>query len=236
MNRPLRFLVAAAILGASVPRIASADPVTITTGVVSISRSLSSAESIQLQGTDGVLPFSLDGFFSSASGIGVLTCTPCSPTQRTLSLLINTSGTDLVGTVIYGDDHYRVGGVADTVGNVFLQISGVALIPPAPLSVSDLATVSGLFTIDRAGFQPPISGGQFGSGNSLVGAGLARVSLFAEDTGHGVLSWSLGSAEYQFGVGEQAPIPEPASFVLLASGLVGVAMRWRKRRSQSGEV
>ena len=36
MNRRLRFLVAAAILGASVPGVASADPVTITSGFISV--------------------------------------------------------------------------------------------------------------------------------------------------------------------------------------------------------
>jgi hypothetical protein len=227
--RCLTVLLVAAILGVGVPRVASADPVAITSGVISVVRSLSSGEAIQLQGTDGVRFFSLDGFISSSSGIGVLPCRPCSPTQTTLPLFINTSGLDLIGDLTYGGDHYKVGSSDETFGNVFLQISGTTLMPSPPSVVNELATVSGLFTIDRAGFQPPISGGPFGSGNSLVGSGLATVSLFAEDTGQGVLAWSLRSAEYRFG--DQAPIPEPASFVLLASGLMGLAVRRRGRKS-----
>jgi PEP-CTERM motif-containing protein len=227
MNRPLRFLLTAAILGTSVPGLASADPVTITSGLIAVPRSTLASSPIQLEGTDGTFAFSFMGSINSASSIGVRACTvsPCFP-GTTISLSINSNGVDLPGMLTYGDDTYRVGGIADTVGSVSLVISGLAVLPSAPTSTNQLATIMAPFQIDRGSFAPPSIGGPFGPGNTMLGSGTATVSLLADDTG-GDLRWGLRSAEYRFE--EQAPIPEPASFVLLGSGLIGIAMRVERK-------
>ena len=227
---PCSFLaLAVSIFGTSVC-IASADPVTITSGSITVPSPTLSLP-LRFEGTDGVLTFSLTGQISNDSGIGLHQCIPCSITATSVSLFINSSGQDLTGTLMYGLDTYRVGGVSDDVGNVLLEISGVAVLPPAPSFTNQMATIMAPFQIDRAFFSPPGRGGPFGPGNTLRGGGVATVSLFAEEPRAGLLVWSLRSAEYQF-----APTPEPASVVLLASGLIGVAMRRRKRRSEPGAV
>lgn len=224
MNHPLRCLLAAAILGTSVPRVVSADPVTITSGLISVDRAGNVPSPIQLAGTDGTLAFSFMGFISPASSIDVRLCKPCF--GPTISLDITSVGLDLSGTVNYGNDSYRVGSTTSTFGNAFLDLSGFAVLPSPPSSINQLATITGSFQINVAGFSPPfVPGGPFEPPNSLIGSGVATVSLFVED--RGTLLWSLSSAEYQFA--EPAPIPEPASFVLLASGLTALALRRRKR-------
>jgi len=231
MKESLRCLLvffAAAILGIAVPRVTSADPVTITSGFISVPPSSVLSSPIQVEGTDGVRSFSLIGSISTASSMGLRSCDPCLPTATTISLAINSNGVDLPGMVTYGNDSYSVGGLADTLGSVVLELTGFALLPPGPSTINALATVTGPFELlANSHFTPPISGGTFGPGNALRGSGTATVSLFA-DPGSGVPVWAFRSALYHFS--NQAPIPEPASFVLLASGLVGVALRRRRGR------
>jgi hypothetical protein len=223
LRRCLLVLVASAILGIGVPRVASADPVTITSGFISIPVNHTLPSPIQIVGTDGVLPFSLSGAISAASSMGLLSCAPCLPTATTISLAINSAGLDLPGMLTYGNDTYQVGGLADTFGSVVLELSGFALLPPAPSTVNELATVTGSFQLlANSHFTPPCCGRP---GNDLRGSGTATVLLFA-DPGAGVPVWAFRSAEYQFS--SQAPIPEPASFLLMASGLIGVALRHRR--------
>jgi hypothetical protein len=100
MKNSLRYLLvpfAAAILGIGVPSVASADPVTITSGRISMPVGSTASSPTQVEGTDGVLPFLFIGFISSASAISPRSC--CLPTATMISLEIG-HGAWLAGAVV----------------------------------------------------------------------------------------------------------------------------------------
>ena len=229
MRLYLRPAIAAAILWAAGLSLASADPVTITSGSITVTGATGFSP-VQLQGTDGVSPFTFTGGIAPDSIIAVRHCSinPCGLTETSLSLAINSSGGDMPGTLIYGEDSYRVGGTSDSVGSLIFLISGFVLLPPPPSAVDLVATLTGGFQLDPSSrFTRPIDGGPFQhSGALLSGAGLATVTLGTEVVS-GVPHWVFRTAEYRFG--DTVPTPEPASMVLLFSGLVGIALQRRRR-------
>jgi hypothetical protein len=66
---------------------------------------------------------------------------------------------------------------------------------------------------------------------TLTGQGWATLQLVSYMDGLGNRLYDLKSLSYNFG--QSAPVPEPATLLLLGTGLAGVAMRLRRRRSKS---
>jgi len=203
---------------------AMADTISITGGVLTLP-ALDATAPMTLTGTDGMRAFTFDGFISRAAAISLYGCRPCtSPTPIDI-----TEASDADGHVTYGNESYTVGTAAlDTEGSMGLDISAGLTPLPTPVSPDQTFTFTAPFRASGILVPPVIPGGL---GSTLTGFGIATVMLTADSSVQPV-GWKFVSAEYRFGEGSggPAPVPEPASFVLLASGLSALLL---KRRSRS---
>lgn len=204
---------------------ARADTISITGGLLTLP-SLDGTAPMTLSGTDGVRAFTFDGFISHEAAIDLYGCRPCaSPTSIDI-----TEAADADGHVTYGSESYATGtGAMDTEGTMGFEISAGLTLLPTPVSASQRFTFSTPFTASGRLFPPVIPGGL---GSALTGSGIATVML-AADSSVQPTGWKFLSATYRFnqGSGGPAPVPEPASFLLLASGLSALVASRRRSRS-----
>jgi hypothetical protein len=225
MRRALQTIACATAVWLAAPPTVTADPIAITSGVITLPSSFGGGP-ITLAGTDGTRMFTFAGTISDIDP-DPYSCHPC---VSQIGIGINAPGA-AHGTLTYGNESYQTGGgFLDTEGTLVLFVQGGPILLPVPLVIGEIRSFSVPFTASGRLLPPPIPGD--GLGNTLTGSGVATVTL-SGGPGNEVnpLVWDFRRAEYRFTAetGGPAPVPEPTSFLLFASGLSALVFHRRSR-------
>lgn len=172
----------------------------------------------------GTLGFSLYG---GATGRAVMPpgawCTPCLPGEMS----ITGSHGSYSGTATLRDEVYPLG---VTSGSAFLGFStGVFVLPPVPATTPQPISFAVPFTARGSvrGYDPEDPWIYFS------GAGTAHITFIANrqvEGEHIYEHYSASSVTMDFEGPNAAPTPEPASLLLIGTGLAGVVARRRRLR------
>ena len=212
--RSRRVVLALMLALAAAPAQGSAEPIDITGGSFSVA-GVHAAASFEFEGDD----FSASGWLEPGVVWPDLTCGPCA-----------------AGDTIRFDTEFLASpgsGTATIAGTAFPQVSFAAFdfvfdapAAVAPGSRSDL-TFTAPFTFSGRLLGAATPELQFVFFDQLVrGEGLLTASFQATPNPDGPPLFSFRSIRYDFS--QPAPVPEPATLALFATGL-GAMVRWRKR-------
>jgi hypothetical protein len=218
MSRVTRFVAWTGIFCLAVVPHASADPITIT-GLLTASKQVAPADRASLSGPRG---FSVEARVNHGEGNAhpLNQCDPCLP-GTPLSIGGILSGAVFAGIATLDGITYTDIQSLDAPAGIYLEFFG-SVITPTIQDVSTLVaapfTMLGIFSVQS-------SGGSV----RLRGAGTATVRLRPEfDTFGDPPVWLAETVRYDFS--EPNPVPEPATLVMVAGGLLAVARSARRRR------
>lgn len=215
------------------PTLAAADPVSIAAGSFLDLRPFSPLDErvIHLEGISRGFTLDATGinltnyvFFQDCSG-SPPGASPCDPGQR-ISLNAGWSGSDFGATVSLDGRTFGtgLGGFPDQ-GSALVDFQSSFVVPV--FDGMRRVTITAPFTF-TGGVAPPVPGRPIYPGATLVGQGTVRADLSWGPSLEGPSSWTAERALYTFEA--PATVPEPATLVLVGSGLVTCVIRRRRTR------
>jgi hypothetical protein len=224
MKPTIQLIACAAAVWLTAPSAATAEPIAITSGVITLPSNLGTGpDPVVLRGTDGTRSFTFDGHLGDTD-IGPYKCHPC--VSQISSDIIAAGAAS--GTATYGNDSYFTGGADERSGQLNFRILGGAIPLPTPVRLGETLNVSTSFTM--SGFLVPPESMPGALANTLTGSGIATLTVSSGPGGPpGTFLWDFQRGEYRFTAesGGPAPVPEPTSFLLFASGLSALVLKRR---------
>jgi hypothetical protein len=201
---------------------AHAEPISIT-GTITQSSANDFAD-VRLTGSNGlsvvagIHPFANFG----PSDLCWITCLP----GTTFNLgTRNVSTNDIVGTATVGSETFLLGGLSSNFGLLDLNVED------AMFTLPDLAAGTDRFTIPivmNGSLLYPFPFNELGPtrADTFSGSGFASVLVAPSTLQPG--TWRVTGLEYTFASDENAPVPEPSTLLLAASGLGWLLRRHRR--------
>ncbi len=223
MNRLSILPCAALLVGMlALPASARAETITITTGTLV---GEPAGARIHLEGSGLVL----DGSGDATGGrwdLGFCTGTPdaCGPGSMA-SLLARWADSDFQGTATLDGRSFPVGMQTSTQGSALVEFSGSARLPL--FTGIERITVTAPFAFNGSVLTPIDEATGMHATVFLIGRGTATLNMLWNTTAGG--AWQFENALYQFSASD--PVPEPATMLLVGSGLAALTVRRRARRT-----